>query len=271
MVIREAARQQRERDMFLQLRDGQISMKKLLVLIVYFMIMRHDGTAGMSYGFVRPEKLNYDLTWAGLKAGTATLELLTEADRFRIVSSARSADWISVFYTVDDRVETVLRAKLPSLFIGVPENYRVKLREGRHRRDKEVIFDYEKLTATYIDHREGRKKQFGITAHAFDPLSSFYYIRTLKIEVGKPVFVDIFDSKKMWNVEVKVLRKEKIETELGTFDTIVIKPLMKSEGIFSRKGDMYIWLTDDEKRLPVKMQVKVAIGSITATLVGGTY
>jgi hypothetical protein len=46
---------------------------------------------------------------------------------------------------------------------------------------------------------------------------------------------------------------------------------MKSEGIFNRKGDMYIWLTDDLKRIPVKMQTKVAVGSITATLVGGIY
>lgn len=241
------------------------------MLIMYFLILLYDGAVGVCYGFLSPETLSYDLTWAGFKAGTATLEILTETDRYRIVSTARSADWISVFYTVDDRVETLLRAKLSSLYIGLPENYRVKLREGRHRRDKEVIFDHENLTATYIDHREGKKKKFRITENAFDPLSSFYHIRTLDIEVGKSVFVDIFDSKKMWNVEVQILRKEKIETGLGTFDTIVIKPLMKSEGIFSRKGDMFIWLTDDRKRLPVKMQVKVAIGSITATLVGGTY
>jgi hypothetical protein len=57
----------------------------------------------------------------------------------------------------------------------------------------------------------------------------------------------------------------------GTFDTIVIKPLMKSEGIFSRKGDIFIWLTDDLKHIPVKMQTKAAVGSIIATLVRGNY
>jgi len=72
-------------------------------------------------------------------------------------------------------------------------------------------------------------------------------------------------------VEVQVLRREKVKTKLGEFDTVVIKPLMKSEGIFNRKGDVYIWLTDDKKRIPVKLESKVAIGSITATLVGGRY
>ncbi len=83
--------------------------------------------------------------------------------------------------------------------------------------------------------------------------------------------MDVFDSRKLWNVEVQVLRREKIKTKLGEFDTIVIKPLMKSEGIFNRKGDVYIWLTDDKKRVPVKLESKVAIGSITATLTGGTF
>ena len=58
---------------------------------------------------------------------------------------------------------------------------------------------------------------------------------------------------------------------MGDVNTIVIKPLMKSEGIFNRKGDLHIWLTDDEKRIPVRMQTKVAVGSITATLVSGAY
>jgi len=83
--------------------------------------------------------------------------------------------------------------------------------------------------------------------------------------------VDIFDSKKLWNVEIQVLRKERVNSIMGDVNTIVVKPLMKSEGIFNRKGDMYIWLTDDEKRVPVRMQTKVAVGSITATLVSGAY
>jgi hypothetical protein len=46
---------------------------------------------------------------------------------------------------------------------------------------------------------------------------------------------------------------------------------MKSEGIFYKKGDILIWLTDDEKRIPVLLKTKVVVGSITATLIGGQY
>ncbi len=221
--------------------------------------------------FAIPEKLVYDLTWTGIKAGTASLEILNDGDNIKIISTAQSAKWVSVFYKVDDRVESTL-IKNPSLsFIGQPTNYRLKIREGRHRRDKEVIFDQSVGKATYINHLDKEKKEFTVPANIFDPLSSFYYLRTLDLKVGKPVFIDIFDNKQIWSVEVQVLKKEKIELPSGTFDTILVKPLMKSEGIFYRKGEILIWLTDDKKYIPVKMQTKVAVGSITATLVGGNY
>jgi hypothetical protein len=239
----------------------------ILFSLIVFIVLSSRSV----FAFTVPEKLVFDLTWTGVKAGTATLEIVNEKGNTRIISTARSADWVSVFYTVDDRTEAVLKnAKVPIL-IGLPVNYRIKLKEGRHRRDKEVIFDHANRQAIYINHLENGKKTYKISENILDPLSSFYYVRTLNFEVGKSLYVNVFDSKKLWNVEVQVLRREKIRTELGEFNTVVIKPLMKSEGIFNKKGDIYIWLTDDQKRIPVKMQSRVAVGSITATLVGGMY
>jgi len=216
------------------------------------------------------EKLVFDLTWTGIKAGTATQEITTDGNETRIVSIARSADWISVFFPVEDRIETVLTGNSPSR-IGLPTLYHLKIREGNHRRDKEVRFEHAKGVAHYKDNLNGDRRVIPISPSTIDTLSSFYFVRTLKMEVGKSIFLTILDNMKVWNVEVQVLRKEKIKTKLGSFDTIVIKPLMQSEGIMDRKGDMYIWLTDDHRLLPVKMKTKVKVGSITATLVGGVY
>lgn len=109
------------------------------VISVFFLlaVTRVPGAAAFSV----PERLIYDLTWTGIKAGTATLEIVRDGNWLRIISTARSADWISIFYTVDDRTESVLMLpRLPAL-VGFPENYHMKIREGRHRRDKEVTFD----------------------------------------------------------------------------------------------------------------------------------
>lgn len=237
----------------------------LLFFIFNFFIDAHHAIA-----FNIPEKFEYELTWTGVKAGTATLEITRTGNDIKIVSTAQSANWVSVFYTVDDRVETLLTKKSSLMFVGEPVNYRLRIREGRHRRDKEVIFNSGNKV-TYIDHINNEKHDFDVPSLVFDPLSSFYYLRTLKLIVGEPVYITMFDSKKVWNVEVQVLRKEKVTLPTGTVDTILIKPLMKSEGIFYKKGDIYIWLTDDEKRIPVKLQTKVAIGSINAILTGGKY
>ncbi len=245
-------------------------MKKFagIGLLTFFFIFPSLSSGS---GFRIPEKLVYDLTWAGIKTGTATLEIRNENEKTRIVSTARSADWVSVLYTVEDMIEAELSMPAHTPVPGIPRNYRVRIREGRHRRNKEVVFDSPNHRASFTDYISGEKKEIGIRGSTLDPLSSFYYIRTLKAEVGKSLYVDVLDNKKLWNVEVRVLRKERIRTGRGEFDTIVIKPLLKSEGIFNKRGDMYIWLTDDGKHIPVKMQTKVAVGRVTATLTGGNY
>jgi Protein of unknown function (DUF3108) len=246
----------------------------ILVISVFIYIMSFTflktPSASVSV-FNIPEKFVYDLKWTGIKAGTASLELTSEGDKIKITSTAQSAPWVSIFYTVDDRVESTL-AKNPSpIFMWKPEKYRIKVREGKHRRDKEVIFDHEKNKAFYRDYLNNEKKDFNMPVSVFDPISSFYYLRTLKLDVGKSAYVTIFDSKKVWDVEVQVLRRERVSLPIGTFNTIVVKPLMKSEGIFYRKGEIFIWLTDDSKHIPVKVETKVLVGYISATMVQGNY
>jgi hypothetical protein len=243
-------------------------LKQILLCVLYLVFFTSYALAGP---FKMPEKFVYDLTWTGISAGTATLEFVNDGERMKIVSTARSADWVSVFYTVEDRVESILTKNNPLYSWAQPLNYRIKIREGRHRKDKEVFFDSDKNRAIYIDHLNNEKKAFDLPSIAFDALSGFYHVRTIKLTVGETVYVTVFDSKKVWNVEVQVLKKEKVTLPAGTFNTIVIKPLMKSEGIFSRKGDIFIWLTDDPQHIPVKMKTKAAVGSIIATLVQGNY
>ncbi len=224
-----------------------------------------------AFSFSIPEKLIYDLTWTGVKAGEASLEIRQNGEEITITSTARSIKWVSVFYTVKDIVESRLQKNQKTQGVGQPVNYRLNIREGKNRKNKEVIFDHTALKATYIDHLENERKEFEIPSFIFDPLSSFYFLRTQNLEVGKSLYVTIFDSKKVWNVEVQVLRKEKVEVPAGEFNTIVVKPLMQSEGIFYRKGEIHIWLTDDERRIPVMLKTKIKIGSVNAMLVGGTY
>jgi len=100
-----------------------------------------------------------------------------------------------------------------------------------------------------------------------DALSAMYFMRTQKIEMGGDYVFDVATEKKCWPLRVRVLRKEKIKVPAGRFNCIVVKPEMQDDGIFSAKGDLYIWLTDDESHMPVMMRSKIVLGSITVELI----
>ncbi len=87
------------------------------------------------------------------------------------------------------------------------------------------------------------------------------------LEVGKKVGVDVFDSGTFARIGVDVLRKESITVpDVGTFGAIIIRPLVETEGLFSKKGDIYIWLSDDDQRIPLGSRRSVPIGAVTAEL-----
>ncbi|MGO9950651.1 MAG: DUF3108 domain-containing protein [Dissulfurispiraceae bacterium] len=243
------------------LRQSKIAACILLLLCL--------PSAALSYTL--PEKLEYDLTWAGIKAGTASLETVENGQYIQFISRAMSSDVVSVFYRVEDLAVSSLKKEAHKTLPGTPYSYRLKTSEGSHKKDKEVYFDFNEKKATYINYIEREQQVFAIGESTMDALSCFFYVRFLPLQVGKSVFVEIFDNKKLYKAEVQVVKKEAIETSLGTFKTILIKPVLQSEGIFSRKGDILIWLTDDAKRLPVLLKTKVKVGSIKATLTSWKY
>ncbi len=215
------------------------------------------------------QRFEFDLKWGFVLAGHSALQS-TDAianSPATVESSAISADWMENFY----RVRDYIRVEVDDMEDFFPFNYRIITEEGKHRKDREVQFDRVNGKAYYTDHLDGKQKEYEIPEIVYDPLSSFFKIKGLPLEVGKSHFITMFDSKKVWEVEVKVHKKEIITVPAGTFETIKIQPLMQSEGIFNSKGDIFIWISDDERRIPVKIRTEILIGNITGLLTGGEY
>lgn len=221
--------------------------------------------------FPIPERLEFEISYAGVPAGLAVQQVSRVGNEVFIVSTARSADWLKYFFPVEDRIESVLSPAAPPQLFGATRLYRERIREGWTRFQKDAVFDRQKLLVTTRDFLKKTENTQKITPQTHDMLSSFFHVRTIPLQVGTSVYIDIFDCKKLWNTEIQVLRREEIDTPLGRFRTIVIKPVLKSAGIFARTGDMFIWLSDDDRRVPVQMKSKVRVGSITVTLMGGSY
>jgi len=212
------------------------------------------------------EKLTYNISWSNVfSAGTAVMEVKKEKaedgeDVLRFISSARTIGMVDKFYPVRDIVHSVVDYRtLQSI------SYDLNSSHGKRKKLRKLLFDHEEDTVTYT--ADGAEETIDIPENTQDALSSLYYIRTKPEFIeGKTIIVDIHDSGKNWAVEVHVLGRERIKTPVGEFNTIKVKTYPKFEGVFMHKGEIFMWLTDDSRRIPVLMKSTITIGSIVATL-----
>jgi len=207
------------------------------------------------------EELNFIIRYGPVVAGSASMaipEIVKWKGKncYHIVTNARSSKLFSSFFKVDDRVESYMDKK--GLFSWRFEKH---LREGNYRSDQFVDFDHIKRIAV-----TNKKDTLQIPPCVQDILTAFYYVRTLPMEVGKSLFIDNQADNKLYPLEVRVHGKEKIKVRAGTFDCVIIEPVLRSDAIFKQRGRLTIWMTDDDRRIPVQMASKVLIGSITAEL-----
>lgn len=216
--------------------------------------------------FSNGERLVFDITWMGINAGTASLETreklsMNGREVYHIVSTAKSNKIVSIIYPVDDFIETFV--DMEEIY---PHKISIRKNEGKRKKEKDVIFDQIKHVA--IEIKDGKETISEVPPGVQDPLSCLYFFRTFKgLDGGRSFVIDVYDSRKNWQMEVKVIGRERITTPLGTFNTIKIKPEIYYEGLFQNKGDVYVWLTDDQRRIPVQVKSTISIGPVKATLI----
>ncbi len=244
---------------------NMVLLRLTLLLLALALVSPPTAMAGQKI----PERLVYSLSWTGIEVGTATQELVDEVGSWRIISSARSNPWLSRFFPVDDRTESILLKK--GGFPGEPRSFKMLFKEGHRVRDREISFNHAAGIASYHDRRSGERVDVSIGADTMDIYSSFYHVRQQHLEPGKSFYINVLDSKKLHRIEVRVLKRERVSVPAGVFNTLKLEPMVKPEGVFEGKRGAYLWLTDDPRRIPVKAQTKVTVGSVTAVLIGGVY
>ncbi len=211
-------------------------------------------------GFGVGEKLVFSVQYGIVTAGEATLEVrniavIDEKPCYYIVSDVRTNDVFSVFYRVRDRFVSLMdTTDLVSL------RYEKHLREGRHKADRTVVFDQREHRAQY----EG--KEVPIAPRTQDVLSALYYVRTLPLKVGQSIAVANHTDGRNYPLVVKVLAEDRVTVEAGTFDCLVVEPFLRYPGIFTQKGRMKVWVTNDKYKIPVLVKSKVIIGEVSAVL-----
>ncbi|MFH0990509.1 MAG: DUF3108 domain-containing protein [bacterium] len=215
------------------------------------------------HAFTTGEKLTFDVGYGFIIAGEAIMQVpridtIDGRKSFQVLFTVNSTSTFSWIFKVEDRYETML--DVDGLF---PWRFNQKIREGKYRRDFSAKFDQRKHVAYAND------KIYPIPPYVQDVVSAFYFIRTLDYSKSKPgekVFLYNFYKDTTHTLAVKFLGRQRIEVDAGTFDCVIVEPLIKEGGLFKSEGRVLIWLTNDERKIPVKVSTKVVIGSIDAEL-----
>jgi len=214
------------------------------------------------------ETLTYDVNWSNMfSAGTVTMTverstLPDEREVLRFVVRGRSQGLVDKVFPVNNAVQSVFDPLLmQSLSYSLRESF------GKKKRLRVMEFDHAKKTAVFRLN-ENPPETLTVPEPVQDGLSLLYFLRTTEdLTIGRHMDIDVVDSGKNWTIEVSILAREKVTTAAGVFDTIKVKTAPKYKGVYVGKGEVFLWLTDDDRKIPVLMKSKLKVGSFVFELV----
>jgi hypothetical protein len=155
------------------------------------------------------------------------------------------------FFRVDTRFESWLDvARLVSRRFEQDQN------EGKYKRHRVFEFYPEEKRWERLNSEDAGELP---TELPLDDVSFLYFVRTLPLEVGKTYTFPRYFKEDGNPVVLKVLRNEKISVPVGTFETIVVQPIIKTSGLFGDGGKAEVYFTDDDRRILVQMKSRVPI------------
>jgi len=253
-------------------------MKKILIFninIVTAIIINIAGLTTaygetMDFPFRVGEKMTFQVRWSFILAGEATIELLPAADMngrdaYHFVFTAKTSEFVDVFYKVRDRYESCTDISIShSLFYS-------RNHEGKSAKEETVEFDWDKHQAQYTRIGGNKKREpLPIPDGTFDPLSVFFAFRMNDLDQNKEIIIPVTDGKKVALGKVNVIKREDIKVNGTSYDTFLVEPeLGDIGGVFKKSKDakLQIWVTADDRHIPVRIKSKVAVGSFVADLV----
>jgi hypothetical protein len=216
------------------------------------------ASRAMTVPYAVGERLDYDVKFGPMRVGSGSMEVLGNDNvrnrpTWHIMFRVKGGTF---FYKVDDRFESWIETTTLSSL-----RHKQDINEGS--RDRERIFEIFPERPSYIEDDKPEKPS---VANPLDDGSFLYFIRSVPLEVGKTYEFDRYFRPDRNPVKITVLRKERIKVPAGTFDAIVIRPSIKSKGIFSENGQAEVWLSDDERHIMLQMKSKLSFGSLNLYL-----
>jgi hypothetical protein len=222
-----------------------------------------------SVPFQPGETLAYDVGWSNfLTAGTATTSVLEKrpsagSTAYYIVAEGQPIDLLMRLYKLHYRADTLLDAATL-----LPRRASIVAQEGQRRRTQVTTYDQRARSATYEAQTATTvKRTLRLPAPAQDPLSAIYAIRTMPLRQHQTIRMTVVEGGELLNVEISVAGREAVRSGAGSTTAWKLVPTVRDDkGRLETTRRMAMWVTDDDRRLPVRMEAELAVGRFTLVL-----
>ena len=212
--------------------------------------------------FKAGEVLSYKLKYGFITAAEATIKV-QESDlkfenkpTYRLIVDAQTSGTFDIFYKIRDHYDSYI-----DKIALTPYFYQENIREASYRRQDKARFyqDTKKVIAT--------KGTFSTpTTQTFDLVSAYYFARSLdisKLSIGDKFKLNYFLGDEISSLEIQYVGKEMVNSKLGNLSCLKFSPSIKPGRIFKKDSKLFLWITDDGNRVPVKAEVEILVGSVT--------
>jgi hypothetical protein len=163
------------------------------------------------------------------------------------------------FYRVDDRYESWIDTQTMNSLL-----FNRQIQEGS--RERTQSFEIMPENGQYVERTRQKTTVKKTVEQPLDEGAFLYFVRTVPLVVGRTYEFNRYFIPDRNPVRVKVLRKERVTVPAGTFNSIVVQPVIKTRGIFSENGQAQVWLSDDPARMLLQVKSKLSFGSLNLYL-----
>jgi len=218
--------------------------------------------------FAPGETLTYDVSWSDLlTAGTATVSVRDRRASFGstawyVVAEGRPTPLLAKLYTLYYKADTLIDTRTL-----LPQRGSVFSQEGGRQRMKETQFDHAARRAVFqMRTRTTMREDQRLPGTTHDPLSAVYALRAMTLAPGATATFAVADSGELYTVTARVVGREVVETGVGSLPAWKVVPSIRDEQGRPFGQGLALWISDDARRVPVRLQATLPVGSFVLTL-----
>ncbi len=241
----------------------------LLALVLAAVTSSRAAVPPSSLAVQDREHLSYRVSWAIVRgAGSIKIDARRDparADRLVVTTTTATRGLARMLMAFDAKAESLYDLGTGRL-LSLHEYSKAKEKEKEHS----VIFDHAARSAAYTERGATEPRALPMPeGEPSDLILALLQTRTWNLKPGEKRDALVLFGDDFYELTIHALRYEDVYTSLGQFKTLVLEPKMEKtppKGMFKRGSSVRVWISQDEKRLPVRFEVEFNIGTGVATL-----